>query len=196
MAACADGCLGANLQGKVTSDDAEDRDESPGRSHRPVVTRRITLAIVCKGRYSRFQSVNSTVTKRRTLWPGATRGHTSTPPKGVRIRATKMRLRGLNPSIAKALASAAAALFLAASGFAQIDTGSIVGTVRDSSGAIVAKATVTATNKATNVTLTTTSNGSGEYQFSAVQPGTYAVKASAAGFGTQEVPDVEINVQT
>jgi len=107
-----------------------------------------------------------------------------------------MRLRGLNPSIAKALASAAAALFLAASGFAQIDTGSIVGTVRDSSGAIVAKATVTATNKATNVTLTTTSNGSGEYQFSAVQPGTYAVKASAAGFGTQEVPDVEINVQT
>jgi Carboxypeptidase regulatory-like domain len=89
-----------------------------------------------------------------------------------------------------------AALFFAAVSFAQIDTGSIVGTIRDSSGALLAKATVTAANKATNVTATTTTNNSGQYQFSALHPGTYTVKAVAAGFGAQEVSDIEINVQS
>ena len=87
-------------------------------------------------------------------------------------------------------------VLFAGAAFAQIDTGSIVGTVRDSSGATIPKATVTATNKATNITLTTATNESGEYQFNALRPGTYAVKASAAGFGAQEVSDVEIHVQS
>lgn len=88
------------------------------------------------------------------------------------------------------------ACLFAVSALAQIDTGSIVGTVRDSSGATIPKATVTATNKATNITLTTTTNDSGEYQFNALRPGTYTVKASAAGFSAQEVGDVEIHVQS
>ena len=87
-------------------------------------------------------------------------------------------------------------IFFSALGFAQIDTGSIVGTVRDSSGAAILRATVTATNKATNITLTTTSNEAGEYQFNALRPGTYAVKATASGFAAQEVGDVEIHVQS
>jgi len=90
----------------------------------------------------------------------------------------------------------ATALFLAVASFAQIDTGSIVGTIRDSSGALLATATVTATNKATNITLTTTTNGAGEYQFIAVRPGTYTIKATAPGFAAQEVNNVEINVQS
>ncbi len=88
------------------------------------------------------------------------------------------------------------ALLFGSASFAQIDTGSIVGTIRDSSGALLANATVTATNKATNVTANTVTNSSGQYQFSALQPGTYAVKASSPGFGAQEVNDIEITVQS
>src|ERR1700736_2269340 len=86
-----------------------------------------------------------------------------------------------------------AAALWAAAAFAQIDTGSIVGTVRDSSGATIPKASLTATNKATNLTLTTTTNEAGQYQFNALLPGTYVVRASAPGFSAQEVSDVEIH---
>ena len=79
---------------------------------------------------------------------------------------------------------------------AQIDTGSIVGTVRDASGATIANATVTATNTATNTVLTTKSNESGEYQFNALKVGTYTVKASVTGFSSQEFPNVPIDVQS
>lgn len=80
--------------------------------------------------------------------------------------------------------------------FAQIDTGSIVGTIRDPSGAAIPKASISIANKATNVTLTTVSNEAGEYQFTALVPGLYNVKAGASGFGTQVVNDIEIHVQS
>ena len=53
--------------------------------------------------------------------------------------------------------------------FSQIDTGAIVGTVRDPSGAAVPNATVTVTNTATGVSQSTTTNASGEYQFTEAQ---------------------------
>ena len=80
--------------------------------------------------------------------------------------------------------------------FAQIDTGAIVGSILDPSGAAIAKATVTATNAATREVLTTTSNGSGQYQFTGLRVGVYSVKATAQGFGTQVVSDVQIDVQS
>ncbi|MEO8130699.1 MAG: TonB-dependent receptor, partial [Bryobacteraceae bacterium] len=89
-----------------------------------------------------------------------------------------------------------AVLFSASMLFAQIDTGAIVGTVRDSSGAAVVKATITLTNAATGVVQTTTSNEAGQYQFSAVLPGNYSVKGSAPGFATQVQKDIEIHVQS
>ncbi len=92
--------------------------------------------------------------------------------------------------------AALAALLLCVPVFAQIDTGSIVGTVEDASGAAVPKATVTLTNLGTNVVTTTTTNEAGGYQFNALTPGRYTVKASAAGFASQVVSDVEIHVQS
>ena len=88
------------------------------------------------------------------------------------------------------------AVLCAGASLAQIDTGSIVGTVRDPSGAAVPKATITAINTATNVALTTTSNSVGEYQFSALQPGDYSVKAVASGFSAQVFPNIHIDVQS
>src|ERR1700736_1495795 len=78
----------------------------------------------------------------------------------------------------------------------QIDTGAIVGTVRDPTGAAVPNATVSVTNAATGVSQSTTTNGAGEYQFTALLPGTYSVKATAAGFSTQVTNAVQIDVQS
>lgn len=78
---------------------------------------------------------------------------------------------------------------------AQIDRGSIVGSVRDSTGGTIAGATVTVTEKSTSVTLTGKTNSSGEYQFNALKPGSYSVKASMEGFSSQEFPDVVVEVQ-
>jgi hypothetical protein len=87
-------------------------------------------------------------------------------------------------------------LLVACSAFGQLDTGSIVGTVRDASGSVVPKTTITATNSATDVVLTTTTTNSGQFQFSAVRVGAYTLKASAPGFSTKVVNDVQIDVQS
>ena len=77
--------------------------------------------------------------------------------------------------------------------FAQAGTGGITGVVSDATGAIVPNAAVTATNKATNQSQTTTASGDGIYQFLTLQPGIYEVKSSAASFAEQTI-DVEVQV--
>ncbi|MGC1580384.1 MAG: carboxypeptidase-like regulatory domain-containing protein, partial [Candidatus Acidiferrales bacterium] len=76
--------------------------------------------------------------------------------------------------------------------FGQIDRGAIAGRVQDPSGAVIAKATVTITNKATGVVSTTPVDSAGEYQVLTLIPGTYSVEASADGFGSALRDDVEV----
>ncbi|HEV2381617.1 MAG TPA: carboxypeptidase-like regulatory domain-containing protein, partial [Terriglobia bacterium] len=64
----------------------------------------------------------------------------------------------------------------------QIDTGTILGTVSDPSGAVVPGAKVSLTNEGTNLTVTMTTGGDGGYTFSPVKIGTYTVTVEAAGF--------------
>jgi hypothetical protein len=61
-------------------------------------------------------------------------------------------------------------------------TGTILGTVTDSTGAIVPDTKVTVTNTATNVAFHTASNSAGDYYAPSLQPGTYSVSAEAKGF--------------
>ena len=79
---------------------------------------------------------------------------------------------------------------------AQIDTGSIVGVVRDPSGAAIAGATVTLKNEATGVTRVVTTNEDGGYQFAALIPGVYSVQASAQNFESAISTHIEIDVQS
>ncbi len=65
---------------------------------------------------------------------------------------------------------------------AQVDMGSIQGTVLDQSGAVIPNAKVSLTNEATNLTVTTQSNASGAYIFTPIRIGTYTVTADAPGF--------------
>lgn len=67
---------------------------------------------------------------------------------------------------------------------AQVSMGSVQGTVKDPSGAVVPGATITLTENATGLTRTATSNASGFYNASGLPPGTYTIKTTAKGFNT------------
>ncbi len=92
----------------------------------------------------------------------------------------------------------AAALLFLFSVFAssQIDTGAIVGTVKDPTGAAIPKASIVVTNKSTGVIFNTQTNNDGEYQVTALIPGTYSVRAGAPGFGSEMQDAIEIDVQS
>lgn len=81
-------------------------------------------------------------------------------------------------------------------GVAQTNTGSIVGTVRDATGAVVPGVHVTVTDDATNVSISLVTNASGEYQALQLVPGGYSVKAMRQGYSTQVRSSVAVNVQS
>ena len=65
---------------------------------------------------------------------------------------------------------------------AQFETASVLGTVKDGTGAVIVGSKVTLENVKTGVISTTQSNDSGNFDFIAVQIGTYRLKAEATGF--------------
>lgn len=71
--------------------------------------------------------------------------------------------------------------FLASIAFlsAQTYQGRILGTITDSSGAVVADAKVTLRDTATNVSRSLVTNHAGEYVAPDLEPGTYSVSAEA-----------------
>ena len=75
-------------------------------------------------------------------------------------------------------------------------SGTVIGTVTDPSGAVVAKANVTLLSSDTNAVQTTTTNAQGQFVFPNVAPGTYRVTVKMSGFRTAEFPDVHAQVNT
>src|ERR1039458_3112986 len=73
-------------------------------------------------------------------------------------------------------------------------TGGLDGTVTDQSGGVIVGTTVTATNVGTGQSRTTTTDNSGTYKFSLLNPGAYSVKFSANGFKTSTVQSVTVSV--
>ena len=84
--------------------------------------------------------------------------------------------------------------FLAAgqSVLAQSSNGQVTGLATDTSGAAVEGANVTATNTATGVAYTSTTNGSGVYVLPQLVPGPYKISMSRDGFATVEHPEVTV----
>jgi hypothetical protein len=78
--------------------------------------------------------------------------------------------------------------------WAQTFTGGLRGAVRDANGVIPGVA-VTLTNDATGATRDAVSNEQGQYNFAAVPPGTYSIKAELTGFKTYENKGVRIAAQ-
>src|SRR5215467_5545223 len=73
-------------------------------------------------------------------------------------------------------------------------TSSLQGTVADKSQAVIAKAEVTITNKATGAARSMNTNDVGEYKFDPLAVGTYDVRVKASGFSTAEAKDVEVAI--
>jgi hypothetical protein len=74
---------------------------------------------------------------------------------------------------------------------AQADLGRVTGRVQDPTSAAVARAQVTATNVATHVTRTTTTNAEGIYTIPVLSAGMYDLQITAPGFGT-ETAQIEV----
>jgi hypothetical protein len=78
--------------------------------------------------------------------------------------------------------------------FAQVDEGSISGTVQDATGAVIPSAQVTLLNTDQGLTLTTASDSGGGFTFSPVRIGHYSVSATAPGFTTTNQQNLQVSV--
>ncbi len=77
---------------------------------------------------------------------------------------------------------------------AQAVTGTILGTVRDGSGAAVPGATVTLSNAGTGFVRTVVSDSAGEYSAPQLPTGTYIVAAELSGFKKVSVANAHVGV--
>ena len=78
--------------------------------------------------------------------------------------------------------------------FSQIQTARIAGIVYDPNRAVIPGASLTLTNKNTNVAQKVASDGSGNYVISGLYPGTYDISALSPGFRTLRRNGIEIQV--
>ena len=77
---------------------------------------------------------------------------------------------------------------------AQVASGSIVGTVRDASSAVVADAAVTVRNTETGIAREVRTNREGNYVVTLLQPGTYRVTVEREGFKKAFQPAFTLDV--
>src|ERR1035437_5205420 len=73
------------------------------------------------------------------------------------------------------------------------DLGTIQGTVKDPSGAVIANATVTAIDVATNASRQTNANGAGDFEVFGLRSGRYKVSVTASGMNIEVINDVVVN---
>jgi len=85
-------------------------------------------------------------------------------------------------------------LLLPAAVTAQSISGELVGTIYDATGAIVAGASVVATNSETGVQSSTVSSSTGQYRISNLPVGSYHLKITAKGFGVAEMRNVAVSL--
>ena len=78
--------------------------------------------------------------------------------------------------------------------YGQNTTSSLIGNVTDTSGAIVVGATVTATNTATGIDYTGTTDAQGAYRVTQLPPGTYSVHVASTGFKTYDIQAITLQV--
>jgi hypothetical protein len=78
---------------------------------------------------------------------------------------------------------------------AQVDTGTILGTVTDATGAVVPGTTVKIINQESSATLTSKTKADGRFEFTPLHIGTYSVVVEAAGFKKSITQGVHVDIQ-
>src|SRR4029453_18931169 len=102
----------------------------------------------------------------------------------------------IKPTAGFVLASFSLLCLVGTPGYGQTLYGSLVGNVKDGSDAVIVGAPVTVTNSQTNQSRETRTNESGSYSLSTVEPGTYTVRVTSAGFNTQTQSGVSITINS
>ena len=102
-----------------------------------------------------------------------------------------MRLNRKHIAVFLAVFLAATALAIP-SAHAQETLGGITGTVTDSSGAVIANATVTVVANQTKLTRTQNTNANGSYSFVNLPIGNYTLSFTQAGFQSENVPGIQV----
>src|SRR5215813_10868393 len=97
------------------------------------------------------------------------------------FRAPELLVAGLLAAMAGALP-----------GWSQVTTADVLGTVTDSSGAVLVGAAVTVSNLATGATRSVVADDHGDYLISALAIGHYRLKAESKGFKVYEIPDLAL----
>jgi hypothetical protein len=85
-------------------------------------------------------------------------------------------------------------LFGVTSLHAQVDAGSILGTVMDQTGAVISGAKVTLTNEGTEASLSTVTSSDGAYKFSPVRIGKYKLEITYQGFQPVTAKGIVVNI--
>src|ERR1700751_225586 len=106
-----------------------------------------------------------------------------------------VRLGGRSFSLFVGAAIALFIVFGATPSWAQKDMGTIVGAVKDSTGAVVADANVTVTDVEHGTAFHTTTNATGEYVAGPLRIGQYPVTVEKTGFKKAVAGPVPLNVQ-
>lgn len=104
-------------------------------------------------------------------------------------------MKGLQLSVRLLLRTGVLLLVCCSVVMGQVDTGTISGVVQDTSGAVLPGATVTLTNRDTSIVKKMTTGSTGEYTFSDVKIGHYAVSAEFQGFNRVEHTNVTVEVK-
>lgn len=86
------------------------------------------------------------------------------------------------------------AIVTAGTAYAQFETATVLGTVRDASNAVVPEATVTLTNTATGVSATKSTNAEGNFEFFTVSAGLYLMTVEKSGFAMAMVENITVQV--
>lgn len=107
-------------------------------------------------------------------------------------------MRLVSAALSRTLAFLAVTCLISSPVHAQgaVTTGSLSGTVADTSGAILPGADIVAKNNATGAETTSVTDAAGRFTIPALEPGTYTVTISLAGFKTVVLPDVPIVTAT
>ncbi|MBL8203122.1 MAG: TonB-dependent receptor [Blastocatellia bacterium] len=85
-------------------------------------------------------------------------------------------------------------LLLSVPAFAQFDSATVLGTIRDASGASLPGAMITLKNNATGIVVTAQTDGNGDYQFPNVKIGEYRLSAEIQGFTTAITDKIVVTV--
>ena len=103
------------------------------------------------------------------------------------------RTRNLRDALCQIGLAVLSCTLLVPSVLGQVTSGSIYGTVTDSSGAVIPGVEVSATNVSTAAFKTTKTNASGEYNFPVLDPGDYRVFVQMTGFQSQTQENIRLD---